>query len=303
MPKHLFLFIRTLAADQAAFVALCHKHVSTQARKESVMRYKTMIALIALCGVMICRPVSAAPEDHCNVRKPAPINTYRTQAMSITDFIREKQTDQNGVFLQKTLMVPFKEGQIVWMEGWLRQNAFSVMDTIHIEASPSGLTWERSFGRDRRNRLQISEGPQELTHLFVPGDNRLTVTLENRHEAMYGATPLGLSIWEPCIPPTRTPTSTPWMTPTPRLQPSVTPVLSSSPTATAVINAAVVILPTLTPKTVATAFPVTERHSAVLPDLSAESPPQLPKAVSLWLGLTLAGGALWWVRRHYRPVR
>lgn len=256
------------------------------------MRYLAMIALMIGCYALIDQPVSAAPEDYCNQFKPSPMNTYRVNVVNVTDIIPARERAQTGVFLQKTVTVSYQEGQIVWMEGWLPQGAFWVIDTIRIEASPSGKVWERTFERNSRNRLQISEGPQEITHFLVPGDNSLTVTLENRYSNEYGAIPLHFSVWEPCTPPTRTPTPTIWITPTPWLRPSATPTLQPSATATEAAGAAAAVIPTRTP----------QQAVQPLPMISTELSTGPANSRSLWFGLALAGGCLWWVRRHYRSA-
>jgi len=190
------------------------------------------------------------------------------------------------IFHQRTVELSYTEGQRIIVSG--PREGLRTDDLALIEVSPSGQRWEHDFRNAAHTHIDVLKNPPDISLLFKPGSNQLTLTLTDLIGPEWSTSDYTLLVLEPCQRFIATPTAIPTATP-------------------------VALLPTVTP-----AIP------AVLGNVDNENPPQpldiaaLPQhatprqaAPSIgggadWLFLLLAvigGGATWWMIRRSSQLR
>lgn len=140
-----------------------------------------------------------------------------------------------GVFIEQTVELNYKNGQQVWLASHIdkgRLGDICTDDVVEVAVSPRGQTWHHDFRSPDRQKILVHQAV-DITHLFVPGVNIVTLTLTDLTGPALSTSGYVIVVVNVAIKPTAT-TLSPMFAPRPRtatLQPveTATPML---PTAT-----------------------------------------------------------------------
>lgn len=196
------------------------------------------------------------------------------------------------------------------------QNPVSTDDQVLIQASPSGQTWSHDFRNPARTRI-VPLPAQELSHLFVVGENTVTVKVTDLFVPNYSTRPYFLVLITRCATPTPMPTQTPTALDTATFTPfptaTNTPVL---PTATEMEKATPLVqlivvtatpsdTPISTPTT--TPLPPTPTHTLESAEIATPSVQteaflaQMARWMLVGFLLSIGGTGLWWLAYRQQP--
>ena len=171
---------------------------------------------------------------------------YRlNQIVWLADAIPEQPSKEgeSGVFYQHTVTLFYEAGQRVLLSGDSDIHGFRTDDLLRLESSPAGETWSQDFRSEDHMRIVPVEEAQDITGLFMPGVNRLTLTLQDLLGPVYSSSAYGLLIYDPCF---MTPRATPTPTATATATMTKSPTATASPTATPMPTATATEAPTTT---------------------------------------------------------
>lgn len=205
-------------------------------------------------------------------------------------------------FYTTTLSFHFSDGmQAILSSSPNGEDAIATDDQFFIQASPSGQSWSHDFRNPARTQI-VPLPSQDISQLFVVGENTVTVKVTDLFVPNYSSRPYFLVLLKGCATPTMVPTSTPTILPT------ATPVPPSptvTETATPIMPMLVLtVTPTETPipSPTATLLSPTPTRTAVLMELT--SPPTegltFMNYAAQWvlvgcLIFSIGGTGLWWL--------
>ena len=232
---------------------------------------KSVTVLLILLAIMGATGQALAQEPQVRafpmapgISEPAPARTSR------------------GTFYRNTITVRYGGERVILSSNSQGNGMLRTDDLVAVAITqPDGFS--QSFTHDFRilNPCCIGESrPVDITHLFRPGENTVTIELKDLVPPVYSSRPYYLVLFAPIKP---TPTQTP--RPVPTSMPTWTPTPQPSSTATR--------MPTPIPTVTATATPALG---------TAAEQGQLPPGIfALSLVPLLAGMIFWWSRRRPDP--
>lgn len=207
-------------------------------------------------------------------------------------------------FYTATLSFQFADGlQAILSSSPDGQDPVSSDDQFFIQASPSGQSWSHDFRNPARTQI-VPLPAQDISHLFVVGENTVTVKVTDLFVPNYSSRPYFLVLFKGCATPDIVPTSTLTILPTATDTP-VAPSPTATETATPIMPMLVfTVTPTDTPipSPTATLLSPTPTRTAVLVEIT--SPPTKGSTFmnysAQWilvgcLIFSLGGTGLWWL--------
>lgn len=207
-------------------------------------------------------------------------------------------------FYTTTLSFHFSEGmKAILSSSPNGQDVIATDDQFFIQASPSGQSWSHDFRNPARTQI-VPLPAQDISHLFVIGENTITVKVTDLFVPNYSSRPYFLVLLKGCATPTMVPTSIPTVLPTATDTP-LAPSPAATETATPIMPMLVVaVTPTETPipSPTATLLSPTPTNTAVLVEIT--SPPTegstFMNYATQWvlvgcLIFSIGGTGLWWL--------
>lgn len=226
-------------------------------------------------------------------------------AIPLVPEIAETTSTQIGQdFYTSTLSFHFSDGmQVILSSSPNGQDAIATDDQFFIQASLSGQSWSHDFRNPARTQI-VPLPAQDISYLFVVGENTVTVKVTDLFVPNYSSRPYFLVLLKGCATPTIVPTSTPTILPTATDTP-VPPSPTATETATPImpmIVASVTPSETPIPSPTATLLSPTSTSTAVLVEIT--SPPTealtFMNYSAQWilvgcLIFSVGGTGLWWL--------
>jgi hypothetical protein len=132
----------------------------------------------------------------------------------ITAFPEAQPSLAQGVFIEQVFELIYEAGQQVWLTSYVegsRLGDICTDDLAEVAISPSGQTWQHDFRSQDHQTILVSQAV-DITYLFVPGVNIITLTLTDLTGPALSSSGYALVVVGPAIPPRvtpRPPTATP----------------------------------------------------------------------------------------------
>jgi hypothetical protein len=159
-----------------------------------------LLATTTLLGMLAFGPaMPAVAQDVCTGNSDP--NAYRLQqSMALAEAMPKTQGSGPWpyIFHQRTVEVSYAEGQRLVLSG--PPEGLRTDDLAEIHVIPSGQHWEHDFRDAAHTRIDVLMGEQDLSHLFTPGTNQLTLTLTDVLGPEWSTSAYTLLVMEPCNP-------------------------------------------------------------------------------------------------------
>lgn len=203
-----------------------------------------------------------------------------------------------SIFYQDTFTVTVKAGQRVLLVGLEPGGGFATDDLLRLEALPAQKERSWDFRSADRMRIIQVKRPVDITSLLLPGDNTVTLTMQDLLGPVFSSSAYGLLFFDPCVAPkpmamTATPAVTPLPTATalPVAAPTMVEVMQPTRQIAATRQAAATAAPAATPT------PLADKPDATMPIMMNNR--------QFWtrlLGLLplIIGPMLWWLMSRKR---
>lgn len=212
-------------------------------------------------------------------------------------------------FYTTTLSFHFSDGmQAILSSSPNGRDSIASDDQFFIQASPSGQSWSHDFRNPARTQI-VPLTAQDISHLFVVGENTVTVKVTDLFVPNYSSRPYFLVLLKGCATPDIVSTPTPTILPTATDTP-VPPSPTASETATPImpmIVASVTPSETPIPSPTAMLLSPTPTNTAVLVEITS---PRIEAsdfmnhtAQRVLLGcliFSIGGTGLWWLMLRRR---
>ncbi|MEZ4614423.1 MAG: hypothetical protein R2867_02760 [Caldilineaceae bacterium] len=193
---------------------------------------QSLISLMLMLAATLSQPAAASfsPPPRC-IRLLSGGDYRLSKVVPLSDALAEQPTmaHGNGVFQLDSVFILVKEGQRILLSGSEMGGGFVTDDLLLVATIPANKQQSWDFRSvDHMAIIPVSQ-PQDITHLFVPGHNMVTLTMRDMLGPVYSTSAYRLLILDPCgdSAPKAAPTTASTQTP------SVTPAAAWSPIATA----------------------------------------------------------------------
>jgi hypothetical protein len=195
-------------------------------------------SLVVSLLVFLAQSHSVQAQSGCSERPSASVLLEEEvdQIYPLINALPETQPPlAQGVFVEQVFEFPYNLGQQVWLASYIegeRLGDLCTDDLVEVAVWPSGQSWRHDFRSPDRQKILVSNAI-DITHLFVPGINTITLTLTDLIGPALSTSGYALVVADSAIEPTATlilPTATA-VPPTPMPQPVAT-LTQALPTAT-----------------------------------------------------------------------
>lgn len=224
----------------------------------------------------------------------------------VPSIVEQTSTAEDTMFFEVSKNIGFRAGQaVVLSSSPIGDGDLSTDDVVTVEVQPSGEQWKQDFRSPDRTRITVIP-PQDITHMLVPGENEITLTLKDLTGPVFSSWAYFLVIRDQCSTVTPRPTNTP--------DPTNTPLPTSTASESTFIVKTVQVVETVVVTATPTSTIPTSPTSTPQPTVTDIPGAQLLGALDSWplstflswlpVGLVLGmGGTLVWWRVSNTSIR